>query len=146
MAFFRTLKENCYRFKDRLSIWFSYWKPSKNMYDFDFSCVLEAEHHQLKRLIKCIDKWRSHENAERDIHWMKICDHLLNVILHDAHEDGKDFKLKHYCNTKNYKRFFPNMSDEMVNNLKYFPSDLYAEKAWKLYHCIREEHMREWWD
>lgn len=142
MAIFRTLKKNLIRFKERVFIWLSYWKASKRMYDFDYTCVLEAEHHQLKRLIRCIDKWRSHENVERDLFWMRICDYLLEVILRDPLSNKKDF----YCNTKNYKRFFPNMTDKMLAKLSYFGYDLYEQKAWHLYHKIRERHMQSWWD
>lgn len=148
MVDFRSLKEDFIRFKERVAIWLSYWKPSKKMYDFDYTCVLEAEHHQLKRLIKCIDKYQSHVNAPRDLFWMRICDYLLDVILNDVHEDWKDGKLvlKPYCNMRNYKRYFPNISKEMIDKLEYFSHDLYVEKAWHLYHQIKEEHMRQWWD
>lgn len=142
MVNFQSLKEDFIRFKERVAIWLSYWKPSKKMYDFDYTCVLEAEHHQLKRLIKCIDK--SHINSPRDLFWMRICDYLLDVILSDVHGDWKDgkFILKPYCNMRNYKRFYPNISKDIIDTLEYF---LYVEKAWHLYYRIREEHMRQWW-
>lgn len=148
MAIFRTLRRNLIRFKERVSIWLSYWKPSGYMYDFDYTCVLEAEHHQLKRLLRCIEKYKSHVNAPRDIYWMKICDYLLDVILNDSHLEWEEYnyKLKPYCNMRNYKRFFPGVSDEFAKNLSCFPHDVYEEKAWRLYHRIREEHMRHWWD
>lgn len=148
MALFRSLRNNFYRAIDRLSIWLSYWKTSKKMYDFDYSSILEAEHHQLKRVIKSIDHYRSHVNVERDLFWMRICDYLLDVILNDVHTkwDGTEIVLIPYVNMKNYKRYFPNISDDMVKQLKYFPDDVYKEKAWRLYHRIREKHMQEWWD
>ena len=147
MVNFRSLKEYFIRFKERVAIWLSYWKLSKKMYDFDYRCVLEAEHHQLKRLIKCIDKYQSYVDAPRDLFWMRICDYLLDVILNNVHEGLEDnkFILKPYCNTRNYRRYFPNISKEMVDRLKYFPNNLYVEKAWHLYHRIREEYMRHWW-
>ena len=148
MAILRRLREDYYRLKDRLSIWFSYWKTTERMYDFDYSSILEAERHQLKRVIKSIDKYRSHVNVERDLFWMRMCVYLLDVIIDNTHDEwnGKDIVMNKYCNTRNYKRFFPNMSEDTKNKLKYFPNDLYEHKAWNLYHKIRLEYMRSWWD
>lgn len=127
------------RFIKRLKMWFSYWKITKKLYDYDYSCVLYAELHHLKILYNGINKYRSHINAERDLQRIKLCIKLLKISTDNFIYADKTLK----CNLKNYKRFLPYVKKEL---LVQYPGELYQQKAWKLYHMIREKYMFQWWD
>jgi hypothetical protein len=123
------------RFYQRLKIWFSYWKVTKNVYDFDYIGILEVERHQIKRTLDCISKYQSHQNADRDIFWMKTAISILDFIL--GYRD-----MPYYVNTRNYKRY---VKDRFWIE-EVFKYDVYNQKCWYLYNKIRKEHLLEWWD
>ena len=139
-----------YRFKERLQIFSSYWKVTKNMYDFDFSSILYVELHQMKRVRKAIEKYRSHVYWERDVARIKLAEKILTMFMENDWW-SLDYDLEHnhayiipYVNTKNTKRFFPKYTGDV--NRDFFKRDLYEEKLWNLYYLIRKNYTRTWWD
>lgn len=157
------------RFWDNIRRWFAYYKVVRQTYDFDYSSLLEIEHHQLIKLRDCISKYQSHVNAWRDIRNMNWAISCLEIVLENGcsysngergfFEKGPDEKglyelvpnpahkwiMPVYVNTRNYKRFWEHYPEH--NNLEELHKDyLRIEKAWYLYNKIREEHLREWWD
>lgn len=150
--------------------WFSYYKVIRKTYDFDYSSLLEIEHHQLIKLRDCISKYQNHVNAWRDIRNMNWAIACLEIVLEDgcSYSNGEEgFFTKEadkkgyyelvpnpayrwimpiYVNTKNYNRFWKGYG-EAPRTLSALSEDcLRIEKAWHLYNKIRKEHLREWWD
>lgn len=157
------------RFWDNIRRWFAYYKVVRQTYDFDYSSLLEIEHHQLIKLRDCISKYQSHVSAWRDIRNMNWAISCLEIVLENGcsysngergfFEKGPDEKglyelipnpahkwiMPVYVNTRNYKRFWEHYPEH--NNLEELHKDyLRIEKAWYLYNKIREKHLREWWD
>ena len=148
--------------------WLAYYKVVRKTYDFDYSSLLEIEHHQLIKLRDYISKYHSHVNAWRDIRNMNWAVSCLEIVLEDgcSYSNGKEsffsegpdergyYTLvpnpKHkwimpiYVNARNAKRFwkeYPEKSEiEALNK-----DNLRIEKAWNLYNKLRKEHLREWW-
>lgn len=158
------------RFWDNLRRWFAYYKVIRNTYDFDYISLLEVELHQLVKLRDCISKYQSYVNSWRDIRNMNWAIKCLEIVLENgcAYSNGEKgfftegpnekgyyelipnpahkYIMPIYVNTKNYKRFWPayeSAPSEIEDLNKDF---LRIEKAWCLYHKIRKEYTRNWWD
>ena len=158
------------KFFNDLKRWFSYYKICKNIYDWDYTSILEVERHQLKRVRDNILKYHHHVYWDYDVRNINIALNLLAIILgeDDICEQisgniiFKDigsglyeltssckYKLTKYVNTKNANRFVNNYMIEQFDNPDTGPlfiEDYRQEKAWKLYHKLRVEHLREFWD
>lgn len=149
----RNLKCNIRRYRDFLRIWISYFKPCKQVYDFDSLGILEVERHQLKRTLKSIEECHYHEDSKHSIFWMKtalrILDRVIDESIYNEYsiEEHKHVK-KPYVNTKNYKRFMPNWSKNDLNNMDqdFFEVYLYEKKLWYLYNKIRYHYLHSWWE
>lgn len=157
------------RFWQDLIRWFSYYKVIRNTYDFDYSSLLKVEYHQLTQIRDSISRYRNSTNFYydlRNMNWALAC---LKIILEDGCaysnrvpgfftvgpdkngyytlEPNPEHKwiLPVYVNDRNYKRFWKYYKNtpelEVLNK-----DNLRIEKAWYLYHKIRLEHLREFWD
>lgn len=149
--------------------WFAYYPVVRKTYDFDYSSLLEIEHHQLIKLRDCISKYQHHVSADIDIRNMNWAIACLDIVLEDgcAYPNGEEgFFIKKlnekgfnelvpnpkhkwimpiYVNTRNAKRFWKGYKED--SQIKDLLKDyLRIEKAWYLYNKIRQEQLREWWD
>lgn len=143
---YRNMYNHVHRAIDRIKIFLSYWKISKDLYDFDYSSVLAVEKHQLQRLYNSINKYRNHVDYERDLNKIKLAIKLLDIYMEEVplqDYDSVEWKCIVYVNTKNLSRFFP---VGIVSNPELIKIHLYQEKAWYLYHKVKERYMRSWWD
>lgn len=154
---------------ESLKRWFSYYKVLHKCYDFDYSSILKVERHQIIRTRDSITKYQHHLNWENDVKWMNIAIKLIDIILENGcservgdfamipTEDG-NYKLVNdpnsywtipiYINTRNSKRFVINKQKDFDDPRTgaIYKDDLRQEKAWQLYHKIRMNQMRHWWD
>lgn len=152
------MKYKMKRLIERLQKVWSFWKLSKNLYDFDYTSILEVERYQIKNVRDRILKDALVEGYEHDVQKMDLVIKLLDMILDSSDsavelEDysidlNKEYKWKQtkYVNTRNAHRF---VSSEQVKLIEkgelIFLDDLYEEKKWRLYHKLKEYHMRGWW-
>lgn len=144
-----------------LGTWFSViWKDR----DWDYSFMLDIERKKIRNMIKWYEEndYGHHVNGWHDYRTMKLALSCLDIILESdwwridvpndinwLTNDFRDdyYKIDAYINLNNYKRFFPKLKEEQVNNHKRLYSiHLREAKAWHLYHRIREQYMRDWWD
>lgn len=120
--------------KWRIKQWFGYWKVCKRLCGFDWQDVIEVERHQLLTLQHCLKKTIGNEDLVRKIHWaLRLLDIITDRVLWD--------RIK--VNVKNKARFGVYEWDGSPDVLRYY---LYEQKVWHLYHKIREQYMRTWWD
>lgn len=162
------LKYNIRRFGENISRWFSYFPVLWKAYDFDYSSILSVERHQIKRVRDSISHFRSHVDWEYDVASMNLALRLLDIIeedgeavllcdkpfihnskgMYEPNPDAK-WKLERYVNTRNAARFNPRWSSEHFENPKtgvLMKDRLRVEKAWYLYHQLRQYKLRSWWD
>ena len=145
------------------------WLPTiYNDRDWDYSFLLNIERKKLANMVKWYeDNDMGHcvngEFVHRD---MKLAVALLDIILGNdewwtveitdvpmivngrfvGHSDD-DYILDKYVNLKNWKRYLPKMNEHYFKrNPKLYSIDLREMKAWNLYHKLREERMKDWWD
>lgn len=149
----KNLKSNIIRCWDFLCIWMSYFKPCKNVYDFDALGMLEVERHQLKRTLASIEKYHYHEDSEYNISWIKIALRILDRVLDESsymEYNVKEHKYvrKLYVNIKNYKRFIPGLSEEDARRMDpdFLSVCLYRKKLWYVYNKIRYHYLHSWWE
>lgn len=136
--------------------------------DWDYGFALEIERNKLRNMLKWYEdnNYGHYFNGKRDYRIMKIALGCLDILLdsnwwHISEEHEKLFDkngkyvptpdecyiLYEYVNLGNYKRFMnwvPQDSIDKKPNL--WRTELREEKAWHLYHKIREQYMRSWWD
>lgn len=141
------MKENLIRLRDILRIWISYFKPCKEVYDFDSNGILIVEKHQLERTLKCIEKNHYHEDSRHSIFWMRTTLNILNKVLNpDIHFDykrGQHTKVPN-VNIRNIKRFCPQLTeDEATDSVRVY---LYQKKLWYVYNKIRYYYLLGWWE
>ncbi len=135
--------------------------------EWDYAFMLKIEQKKLMNMIKWYETNNyGHTTAgPSTVRQMKLAVNLLDIILEnddwwhiDYPENYKfvvdhkfqplpisSFVIEKYVNTRNYKRFFPWMSDNAMQR----PSlviELRKQKAWCLYHKLREQYMMHWWD
>lgn len=164
------IRRNIQRFFTELHQWFCYYKVVTNIYDFDFSSIVEVERYQIKRVRDTIAKYHSHVNWERDVRYIDLALKLLSIAMeedsivkqtsghhwtegpdeHGLYEWKSDAKYEatKYVNIRNAHRFskmpMKYYTDSDIRGLHL--DHLRVEKAWYLYHKLRTHHMREWWD
>lgn len=121
-------------------------KLASNFKPFDYGFVLELERQGLKQIADYLAKSQIAEGSEDWAKEIRLALKLLDIA------DGRDSAYSYwsscvdnmtvYVNTKNGNRFLPNQdySKNIIKNV------LREEKAWFLYHKIRCERMRKWWD
>ena len=135
--------------------------------EWDYSFMLEIEQKKLKNMIKWYEQndYGSSTSGPMTVKQMKLAVSLLDIILEKEnfwsidYPEGYEFVVDHtykplpqtsfviekYINTKNYKRFFPLLSNNAINQSVWI-IDLRVKKAWYLYHKLREQYMMGWWD
>lgn len=148
----RNLKRNIIRFWDSLCIWMSYFRPCKNVYDFDALGVLEVERHQLKRTLASIEKHHHHKDSEHSISWIKIALRILDRVLDGSlymeyNIKERKYVRKQYVNVRNYKRFIPGLFGENTRHMDpdFLSVYLYRCKLWYVYNKIRYHYLHSWW-
>ncbi len=136
--------------------------------DFDYSSILSVERHQIKRVRDSINHYRNHVNWEQDVASMDLALRLLDLIeengeaelLCDEPFKFKDngylelnpdakWKMERYVNTKNASRFNPKWTSAHFDDPDtgaLMKDLLRVEKAWHLYHKVRQYKFRTWWD
>lgn len=121
--------------KWRIKQWFGYWRVCKRLCGFDWIDVIEVERHQLLTLQHCLKTTIGNEDLVRKI---SLALRLLDIIT-DRFWDGGSIRV----NTRNKERFGVHEWNGSQVVLRYY---LYEQKVWHLYHKIREQYMRSWWD
>lgn len=152
-----------------LNRWFSYYKVCQNIYDFDYTGILEVEKHQIERTRDSIIHFHNHLNWKRDVEHMNLALKLLKIAMEedDSYEivsgdswiepipeedlytwkSNTVYKSTKYINTRNSKRFSKlnyNKYDEDDRPL--FLDHLRVEKAWYLYNKLKYYWERSFWD
>lgn len=121
-------------------------KILKNDFDFDWQFMLDLERHKLKRMHKYFTEHNIAESDSRVTKELNLAIKLIEIICGDDSDrlliDGN---FKKYVNIKNYKRFVTYTTPQL-NVSAYFRSELRVEKAWNLYHKLRQDRMRTWWN
>ena len=116
-------------------------KIIRNDFDYDYGFLLKLERHKLKRMKKffeskeCIIADSERLFIVRDI---RICINLLNMILEDKFNNR-------YTNIRNSKRFVPDFQNFLILE-SIIKKVIREEKVWYLYHYIRYNRMRYWWE
>lgn len=167
---FKHFRRNIYAFFHGIGRWISYFPVLRRVYDFDYSSILEVEKYQITRVRDCITKYQDHMNWERDVQHMNLALRLLDIIEEDGCAEiikkpltfdsakGTEFIVNDsneywfipvYVNTKNSRRFMKTFDPQKFKNSS--TGDLWrdylrVEKAWHLYHKVKSQYMREWWD
>lgn len=137
------------RYYERLCIWFSYYKVSNKIYDFDSYCILELERHQLKRLHRYISKYHYHEDSEYNLQRIQTAINILDLLLDYSFKSlVLNNKFNTYINLHNYKRFMPRLTDDDVNhiNRKLISYYLYQHKLWYIYNKLKYNYFLNWWE
>lgn len=142
-----------------------YWLPLVwNDRDWDYCFMLEMERKKLKKVLRWYEDnefgmsaygWHDY----RTMRWALSC---LDIILDNdwwrinfpegsnwlkIRDHEKYYEVDPYVNLRNWKRFLPYFNEENLNKTpKLWSVELREEKAWHLYHRLREQYMRNWWD
>lgn len=113
---------------------------------FDFGFLLEIEE---QALIYMRDYFRTSKIAvgnERNAELISLAIKLLRIATEQDSSLNisglNEYEYLKYVNIKNAKRynqFFTSWGPFELESLR-------EEKAWRLYHRIRNQYMREWWD
>ena len=135
--------------------------------EWDYSFMLEIEQKKLKNMIRLYEQndYGNSTSGPITVKQMKLAVRLLDIILEKEnwwHIDNAfypeyyEFIVDHplpqtafvidkYVNTRNYKRFFPLLSDNTIKQSVWI-IELRVKKAWVLYNELRERYMLHWWD
>ena len=135
--------------------------------EWDYSFMLEIEQKKLKNMIKWYEQhdYGHLVSGPATVRQMKLAVSLLDIILEKDnwwHIDNAfypeyynfvenkplqstGFVIDKYVNTRNYKRFYPLLSDNAIKQSVWI-IDLRLQKAWLLYNKLRERYMMHWWD
>lgn len=127
---------------DRLCRWLSYRKVCFHVYDFDWISIIKVEAYQLKRIRDCLKKDNLYFGVDRDVERMDLMLRLLDIISTE--------KSPTYINERNASRFNKHIAEKLKeksycgkeNALHY----LYNDKAWYIYHELRTQWLRNFWD
>lgn len=136
--------------------------------DWDYAFMLEMERMKLKQTINWYKKhnYGHYVNGKRDCRIMETALGCLNILLDSDwwnieptayrvfFKEGKyvptpdeHYVLNAYVNLGNYKRFMNWVPQDSIDKKpNFWRTELREEKAWHLYHKIREQYMRSWWD
>lgn len=114
---------------------------------WDWLYLLELEQMKLKEMKNYFEKSVITDNRN-NIKWISICIKLLDIMLHEDMMTSAE-EMKHYVNTRNYKRFYRLQGipwSDVKFFIKKYPGDLRYIKATNLYYKIRGEYTFNWWD
>lgn len=124
----------------------SYEKILKKDFDFDWQFMLDLEKHKLKRMHKYFTEHNFTAADSRVIRELGLAIKLIEIICDEDFDRLMiNGNFKKYVNIKNYKRFVT-YTIPQLNASAYFRSELRVEKAWNLYHKLRQDRMRTWWN
>lgn len=161
------LKTKVIRFCEFLSSWFSYFPVLWKCYDFDFSSILTVEQHQIRRVLRCIEKYSCHKYKDRYIRNMKLtlklseiylsndegleCKYIKNnndVLAFLNRNEDNNWNFTKKVNTKNWKRFVKSnpLECEKHDTIEIMKAELYMRKVWHLYNLCKEYNEENWWD
>lgn len=131
---------NTWRYRDIL------WSDNDFDYGYLESIILKklsfmADYFRISRIVE----------GEEDIY------HKINLALRigkiafseddDPENYDEHFRYTGYINTKNYKRYWPQISEEDFNRLlSYNKTELRRIKAKKIFYRILSKYSWEWWD
>lgn len=126
-------------------------KEANKFKPFDYGFLLELEETSLTYMRDYFNKSKIAVGNERNAELISLAIKLLRIAtdkdsaLEFSWVTGKNYKttvITVYVNTRNASRFDHNFTDYGPFEL----DSLRIEKAWRLYHRIREQYMRTWWD
>ena len=165
---YHNIVKNTRWFLAGLKRWFSYFRVSFRIYDFDYTSILEIERHQLERVKNSLVNRRKYIDWDRSAKEIELAIKLLDIVLHesediifigksvDIDENGKlsldpnsKWLYPHNVNTNNASRFVSPMMISKFNDPKIgelMKEDLRETKAWYLYNKIKYRYLRSWWD
>ena len=123
------------------------WEDRQDSEDFIYKL-------ELKKIQRMLSWWNSGESItekELVLRDLKICEHLLKVILQKIDYIVTEsshkylYKFNHYVNIRNRERFIKDCLD-MDKNSWMCLDVLYTEKCKNLYYLIRKYRTETWWD
>ena len=123
------------------------WEDRQDSDDFIYKL-------ELKKIQRMLSWWNSGESItekELVLRDLKICEHLLKVILQKIDYIVTEpsykylYKFNHYVNIRNRERFIKDCADIDKNSWMYLDI-LYTEKCKNLYYLIRKYRTETWWD
>lgn len=123
-------------------------KEANKFKPFDYGFLLELEETSLTYMRDYFNKSKIAVGNERNAELISLAIKLLRIAtdkdsaLEFSWDDSREYRITVYVNTRNASRFNHNFTDYGPFELE----SLRIEKAWRLYHRIREQYMREWWD
>ena len=112
---------------------------------FDYGYLLELEEKSLEYMRDYFLESKLAFGNERSAELISLAIKLLRIA---AEKDSSivfsygKYYINVYVNTSNASRF----NHRFTNYGPFELESLRVEKAWKLYHRIREQYMRLWWD
>ena len=120
-------------------------------YPFEYDFMYDIQKVKLEEMVAYFKK--TCYVGMNTIRQIELCIRLLDIIRQE------DIETKVYVNSKNWKRFRPEWSDDNLykdtpeeceewrqHMFKTFPGELRCTKAKKLYYKILETHADTWWD
>ena len=109
---------------------------------WDYGFMLEMEYESLRRMKEYFGNDDNCHliNYPSVYKYINIAMKLLGFILE------KEKPSVMHMNLRNILRFHPKEDETFENAPEFILDLLYKEKAWALYHKIRYETMRTWWD
>ena len=124
--------------------WLSYPFEYEFMYDIQKAKLIEMNEYFKK----------TGYVGQKSIEQIALCIRLIDIIREE------DIDTKVYVNTRNWKRFRPDWSDENLwskdtheeceewrkHMFEKFPGELRCAKAKKLYYMLLERYADTWWD
>ncbi len=116
---------------------------------FDYGYVLSLEKEALSKMYEYFKVSRiavGNEIVERDIKLaLKLLDIILEIDTAGIYNKNLEWYITKYVNIRNSHRFY-NKSNNIDYTIPYWRDSLRIEKAWYLYHKLRYNRMKTWWD
>ena len=112
---------------------------------FDYGFLLDLEKQAIIKMKDYFKESNLSENDEQIYKDLRLASQLLNIILGNDqayHYNNGESYVDIYINSRNSKRFL----DYEINTNPLLLDDLRVQKAWYLYHKLRYERMRLWWN
>ncbi len=138
--------------------------------EWDYGFMLELEYNKLKNMVHWYEtnNYGHCTSGDTVVKQMKLAISLLDIILEKNEwwhinfpDDYKWFDENHrynklsdncyvvdaYVNINNWHRYLPWLKETRIKESpNFWKTQLRVEKAWRLYHMLRERYMRDWWD
>lgn len=126
-------------------------KKAWTMEPWDWAYQMYLEQAGLRKMLAYFEKHHIVEGAEQIERDLRICTRLID-IFNEQEElrvwDGMRLtdKLNRHVNVKNASRFMSKERAECLSRFAGGQEEIYRIKAQYLYHKIRFERERTWWD